>query len=75
VQWKLLGKPGEEDKAFTLDKTSAIKLYGEALGAAQHAKLPIHLEEIVLSPLPHLLTLVKKSMELAAIETGEGSTP
>jgi CRISPR-associated protein Csb1 len=75
ILWNLLGKPGDEDKAFTLDRAAAIKLYNDGLAALQAAKLPIHLEEIVLNPLPDLVTLVKKSMELAAVETGEGPIP
>jgi CRISPR-associated protein Csb1 len=71
VEWHLLGKPGEADKPYTLDKGSAIDLYKAALAAVQKAKLPLHLEEIILTPSDDLVTLVKKSMELAAAETGE----
>ncbi len=70
VTWQLLGKPGEQDTSFTLDKAGAIKLYNDALAAVKSAKLPIHLDEIVLKPSDDLITLVKKSMELAAVETG-----
>lgn len=70
VTWTLLGKPGDPDTAFTLDKAGAIKLFNDALAAVKAAKLPIHLDEIVLKPSDDLITLVKKSMELAAVETG-----
>lgn len=70
VVWHLLGKPGDADKPFALDKAAAIKLYNDALAAVQKAKLPVHLEEIVLTPSDDLVTLVKKSMELAAAEAG-----
>ncbi len=73
VTWNLLGKPGEADRPFTLDRPAAIKLYADALVGVQKAKLPIHLEEIVLTPTADLVTLVKKSMELAAAEAGEGA--
>src|SRR5207248_5813179 len=33
VRWELLGKPGDADKPFTLDKAAAIKLYNDALAA------------------------------------------
>jgi CRISPR-associated protein Csb1 len=56
----------------SLDKAAAIKLYNDALAAIQKAKLPIHLEEITLAPSADLVTLVKKSMEIAAVEAGEG---
>ena len=38
----------------------------------QKAKLPVHLDEITLTPSDDLVTLVKKSMEIAAAEAGEG---
>jgi len=73
IEWNLLGKPGDADTPFTLDKEAALKLYQEALVGVQEAKLPIHLEEILLTPCDDLLTLVNRSMELAATETGEGN--
>ena len=73
VVWDLLGKPGEADAPFTLDKPAALKLYADALAAVKAAKLPVHTDEIVLTPSDGLVALVKKSMELAAAETGEGS--
>lgn len=72
VVWNLLGKPGEADTPFTLDKDAAIKLYKDALAAVEKAKLPVQTEELVLTPSADLVTLVKKSMELAAAEAGEG---
>ena len=72
VVCQLLGKPGEEDKPFTLDKAAALKLYADALAAVQKAKLPLHLDEVTLTPSADLVTLVKKSMEIAAAEAGEG---
>ncbi|MHB1424687.1 MAG: hypothetical protein ACYC3I_16075 [Gemmataceae bacterium] len=72
ITWNLLGKPGDADTPFTLDRAAAIKLYSDALAAVQKAKLPIHLEEVLLTPSPDLITLVKRSMELAAAEVGEG---
>jgi CRISPR-associated protein Csb1 len=71
IVWTLLGKPGEADTSFTLDKEHAIKLYKDALAAVQKAKLPVHLDEIVLTPCADLVTLVKKSLEMAAAVAGE----
>jgi len=71
VTWNLLGKPGDADTTFTLDKAAAVKLYTDALAAVQKARLPIHLEEVVLKPSADLVTLVKKSMEIAAADAGE----
>ena len=70
IVWQLLGKPGEADQAFTLDKEDALKLYNDALEGVKAAGLPIELEEIVLTPSKDLVTLVQKSMEIAAVETG-----
>jgi hypothetical protein len=72
VCWELLGKPGDADKPFAHDKAAAIKLYNDALTAVQKARLPIELDEITLKPSDDLVTLVRKSMELAAAEAGEG---
>ena len=52
-------------------RRSTIKLYTDALAEVQKAHLPIHLEEIVLTPLANLITLVKKSMQLAAADAEE----
>lgn len=70
VQWHLLGRPGESDVPFVLDRQQAIKLYQDALNAARGANLPIETKEIVLKPMEGLVTLVKKSMELAAADLG-----
>jgi CRISPR-associated protein Csb1 len=70
VRWHLLGCPGEADKPFVLEKQGAIALYKNALDAVKTAKLPIQNEEIILKPSDDLVKLVKKSMDLAAVETG-----
>jgi CRISPR-associated protein Csb1 len=72
ITWSLLGKPGDADSTFTLEKTSAIKLYADAIAAAKKVKLPIHLEEILLTPTNDLVALVKKSMEITAAVAEEG---
>lgn len=71
VEWELLGKPGDAPVKHTLDKAGAVKLYADALAAVQKAKLPIHLDEITLLPSDDLVTLVRKSMEIAATESTE----
>ncbi|HQR08944.1 MAG TPA: type I-U CRISPR-associated RAMP protein Csb1/Cas7u [Gemmatales bacterium] len=72
VVWHLLGKPGEKDAEFALDRDAAVKLYKDAKDAAVSAKLPIETKELMLTPTEDLVKLVKKSMELAASETAEG---
>lgn len=70
VRWQLLGRPGEADRTFDLPRESAIELYKQALAAVQKADLPVETKEVVLTPSPDLVTLVRKSIELAAAETG-----
>jgi len=73
LKWELLGRPGEADVFYEVEKDAAIKLYSDALAAVQKAKLPLELTEIVLTPTADLVTLVQKSMEIAAVESGEAS--
>jgi CRISPR-associated protein Csb1 len=72
AEWELLDGPGEEPHRYKLNKGVAIKLYNDSLDELQKAKMPIQLEKVVLTPSEDLVTLVKRSMELAAAETGEG---
>jgi CRISPR-associated protein Csb1 len=69
VIWSLLGKPGEPDTEYALDRESATGLYNDALAAVQKAGLPVHLEEILLTPTADLTTLVRRSLEIAATST------
>jgi CRISPR-associated protein Csb1 len=68
VRWHLLGRPGEPDTPFDLPKDTAVQLYKDALVAVQKVNLSIETKEIVLTPSDDLVTLVKKSMALAAAE-------
>jgi CRISPR-associated protein Csb1 len=70
VRWQLLGRPGEEAKPFDLPREAALELYKKAMAAATKAGFAFETEEVVLTPSPDLVALVKKSMELAAAETG-----
>ncbi|HYH66476.1 MAG TPA: type I-U CRISPR-associated RAMP protein Csb1/Cas7u [Urbifossiella sp.] len=74
VVWHLLGKPGDADTPLTLDRAGALDLYKAALAAVRAAGLPVQTDEVVLTPSADLVTLVKKSMEIAAVEAGEGNT-
>lgn len=71
IVWQLLGRPGEADTAYSLSKEDAVTLYAAAVAAVEKAKLPLDLKELVLTPSADLVTLVKKSMELKAVE-GDG---
>ncbi len=65
-QWELLGKPGTAVKKITIDADSAIKLYEEAVAAAQKAGLPYRNQPIVLQPSKSLIELLQRSQEIAA---------
>jgi CRISPR-associated protein Csb1 len=68
VRWELLGRPGEDPRSFDLPKEAAVRLYKDALAAVRDTRLPVETKEIVLTPSDGLVTLVKRSMELAAAE-------
>lgn len=65
-EWELLGPPTEEPSRFALTASQAIDLYRKAVAAAKKAGLPWMDEELVLTPSPELVALVKKSQKLAA---------
>jgi CRISPR-associated protein Csb1 len=72
VRWELLGQPGEAPRAYALTADQAVDLFGKAQASCVEAGLPLHLEEVVLIPSNDLITLVQKSLELAAAQAGEG---
>lgn len=65
IVWEILDKPGEEPKAFSLSAAGAIDLYKGAVSEAKRMGLPWMDEELVLKPSPQLVTLVRRSQELA----------
>ena len=69
LQWTIIGKPGQEDATYQLDKAGALALYNNAL---EGVRTRISLDELVLNPKPELLQLVKRSMELASVEGESG---
>ena len=71
VEWHLLGKPGDADTPYSLDKAGAVKLYADALATVTKAKLPIHLDEITLTPTPKFLHVVTESMKGRGTESAE----
>jgi CRISPR-associated protein Csb1 len=64
--WELIGRPGDENKAFTMDGNAAIALLNEAIAAANG--LPWMKEKLTLRPAPELVDLIRKSQELMAAE-------
>lgn len=68
--WELLDQPGVEPQTFSLSSDGALRLLNEAVTAARELRLPWD-GEIVLTPSPELVELVRRSQELAAA-SGEG---
>lgn len=71
VVWQLLGKPGDEPQQFELDRSAAIGIYQESLAAVKELGIPLETNEIILTPNDELVTLVKKSIELAVASGSE----
>ena len=63
--WELLDRPGEAPARFDLSPDDALGLVNAAIEAARAAGLPWE-GEIVLTPAPELVELVRRSQELAA---------
>jgi CRISPR-associated protein Csb1 len=61
---ELVGRDGSVT-AFTLTRAEAVDLLAVAAAAASEAGLPWRSEELVLTPTPHLATLVRKSRQLS----------
>jgi CRISPR-associated protein Csb1 len=72
--WELLDEPGTEPKKFTLTRAEALSLYQEALAVAKKAGLPVAEDELVLTPSPQLIELVRRSQELAAKQVEDNET-
>jgi CRISPR-associated protein Csb1 len=70
VRWELLGKPGEPPTVYSLESADALAITKAALAAATSEGLPFHTSEVVLQPVPGLLELVRKSIQLAVAEGG-----
>ncbi|MFZ5493213.1 MAG: type I-G CRISPR-associated RAMP protein Csb1/Cas7g [Pseudomonadota bacterium] len=70
--WELLDRPGEPPVQFDLSAGDAIALLNAAIEAAQAAGLPWE-GEIVLTPAPELVELVRRSQELSATSGAEAS--
>ena len=65
--WELLDRPGETPKEFDLNGDAALQLFAEAKDEARRAGLPWE-DEIVLTPSPEMVALVRRSQELASRE-------
>jgi CRISPR-associated protein Csb1 len=70
-RWELLKEPGQPPESFSLSRESAISLYKTAVDAAKATGLPWLEQELILTPSPSLIQLVRKSQQLAAQETVE----
>lgn len=68
--WELLDRPGATPEKFELDPEAALRLLGQAVAKAREAGLPWE-GEIVLTPSPNLVDLVRRSQKLASASGAE----
>lgn len=71
LEWELLRPSGLDGQRFSLDGTTAIGLFNEALAAARKLDLPWD-GEIKLTPSAELFQLVARSQELSAAQSDGG---
>lgn len=71
--WELLDEPGAAPEQFTLTRDEALALYKEAMDAAKKAGLSVAEDELVLTPSPQLVELVRRSQDLAAKVVEDGA--
>ena len=69
--WELLDIPGEEAERFGASGDDLRSIYAQAVGQAKEAGLPWMDEELVLTPSPQLLELVRQSQLITAEQGGE----
>jgi hypothetical protein len=70
--WELLDRPGEAPGEFELGPEDALKLVQGAIAEARNSGLPWE-GEIVLTPSPDLVKLVRRSQESASASGTEGN--
>lgn len=69
--WEILDEPGEPSQSYSLNKAQSLALFNKALEAARAEKLPWEEKEVVLSPSPQLIELVRRSQNLTAKQASE----
>jgi CRISPR-associated protein Csb1 len=69
LEWEILASPGKTPETVTIDADSAIAVLKDAVTAAEQLGLTWRKEPLVLKPRPELITLVRRSQELAVTET------
>lgn len=65
LRWEVLDKPGVQPQAVTIDAETAIGIFNEAVAEAKKQGLPWREQPLKLRPSAKLLTLVRRSQELA----------
>ena len=68
-EWELLDKPGQEPQRFVLDRSSAIRLFEDAVEDCTKNGLTWEEKPLTLRPSKKLVELVRKSQELAVKES------
>jgi len=70
MKWEVLDTPGVEPERVSIDAETAIAVFKEAVAQAKKKGLSWLEEPLKLSPSTKLLTLVRRSQELAVTESG-----
>lgn len=73
-EWEILEKPGQTPRKFRLSGKEAIRIFSEAVAAAEALGLQWMKEKLSLTPTPEFAELVRQSQEVQAKEGGEGET-
>jgi CRISPR-associated protein Csb1 len=68
--WEILDKPGSQPEKVLIDAETAIAVFKEAIAEAKAKGLPWREKPLRLKPSDKLLTLVRRSQELAVTEAG-----
>lgn len=71
TRWELLGPPWVRTRRFSLDSSTAVEVFNQALAKALAAGLPWNDQPIKLTPSDELVRLVARSQELAASSAAE----
>lgn len=73
-RWEVLERPGQPPRELNLSGDHAIKLFNDAVTAAEAAGLHWMKETLNLKPTTELVDLIRQSQEVQAKEGGEGES-
>lgn len=70
-EWELLDRPGEDPQRFSLDRSSALRLFADAVEDCEENGLTWEKKPLTLKPSDDLVQLVRESQELAVKKGAE----